>query len=178
MRNLVAIGASRTSIKPHQSSSIYEYAPWCASWMLNAPRRKHDHAVRRKRNGGPCRETVQRFTPSPNPPAIADRRGIWKFVVPVVVEHFEPVPGKRQPDRIIAPRLLGQVGCNDHIPAFAFDPSVQNDHAVEIPGARHPGAASAQRGLRAPKLDHVGDKAGEIAARRASATHQRLTFVV
>src|SRR5260370_39387258 len=28
LRNLVAIGAKRTSIKPHQSSSIYEYAPW------------------------------------------------------------------------------------------------------------------------------------------------------
>jgi hypothetical protein len=27
MRNLVAIGAKRTSTKPRQSSSIYEYAP-------------------------------------------------------------------------------------------------------------------------------------------------------
>jgi hypothetical protein len=27
MRNLVAIGAKRTSTKPRQSSSVYEYAP-------------------------------------------------------------------------------------------------------------------------------------------------------
>lgn len=27
LRNLVAIGAYRTSIKPHLPSSIYEYAP-------------------------------------------------------------------------------------------------------------------------------------------------------
>jgi hypothetical protein len=31
--------------------------------------------------------------------------------------------------------LLGQIGYHDHIAAFAFDPSVQDDHPVETPGA-------------------------------------------
>src|SRR5207248_8297455 len=36
MRNLVAVGAWRTSVKPHQSSSIHEYA-LLISWRMKLP---------------------------------------------------------------------------------------------------------------------------------------------
>jgi hypothetical protein len=98
--------------------------------------------------------------------AIADRRGIWKVVINIAVEQFEPVPGKRQPDRIILFWLLGQIGYHDHIPAFSLDPSVQNDHPLEIVGARHPRAAAAQRRLRTSKFDHVGDEFQKVAPYR------------
>jgi len=83
------------------------------------------------RAGKPSSGWLQQRTP----PAIADRRGIWKIVVHVAVEQFQPVPGKRQSDRIILLRLLGEIGYHDDIAAFAFDPSVQDDHPVVIPGA-------------------------------------------
>ena len=71
--------------------------------------RKDDDAVRRKHYGGSRRETIQRLAPATNPPAIAGRLGIWKAVVHVAVEQFQPVPGKRQSDRVILLRLLGEI---------------------------------------------------------------------
>ena len=37
MRNSAAIGAKWTLVKPHQSSLIYEYAPWLPAVLSDLP---------------------------------------------------------------------------------------------------------------------------------------------
>src|SRR5260370_589954 len=114
---------------------------------------------------GSPRETIKRLVPGSHAPTVADRCRIWKIVIDIAIEQFEPVPGKRQSDYVILLRLLGHVGYDDHVQRLAFDPSVQTDHPIEILGARHTSAAPEHRRLRTSKLEQVGRNPHELAHR-------------
>lgn len=112
---------------------------------------KDYEAIRRDDYGRRCSEAVHWRSSRKNAARIA---GHGRTSVSIAVEHFLPMPGSREADGVIEPRLLRQRTDDDHV-ITRIEPAMECNHSVIISLYKWMNVLSAQGWMIPAQLDEV-----------------------
>ena len=112
---------------------------------------KDYEAIRRDDYGRRCSEAVHWRSSRKNAARIA---GHGRTSVSIAVEHFLPMPGSREADRVIEPSLLRQRADDDHV-ITRIEPAMKCNHSVIISLYKWMNVLSTQGWMIPAQLDEV-----------------------
>ena len=116
-------------------------------------------------------KTVHRPAIGPYRPAITADRRVYPLIVDIAIEDLRPTAARGESELITKLRVVAEIGGDDYITAYPFDPAMKGDHSIFIVDVEDADRITANRRLHPAQTDEILRETQKIDHRLIAGIH-------